>query len=101
MRTTPPRIAPILTNGLVPPDGGLVVGVVLVGVGTVPPRDTIELLQLYIHVPDVVCVDVLTKRVELVVMETVVCAVVCIFEVVVEEITTEGASGLTTKRCEI
>ena len=34
-------------------------------------------------------------------METVVCAVVCIFEVVVEEITTEGASGLTTKRCEI
>ena len=88
MRTTPPRIAPILTNGLVPPDGGLVVGVVLVGVGTVPPRCTIELLQLYIHIPDVP-----TKRVELVVMETVVCTVV--------EITTEGASGLTTKRCEI
>ena len=96
MRTTPPRIAPILTNGLVPPDGGLVVGVVLVGVGTVPPRCTIELLQMYIHIPDVP-----TKRVELVVMETVVCAVVCILEVVVEEITTEGASGLTTKRCEI
>ena len=94
MKARLPRTAPILTTGLVPPDGGLVVGVVLVGVGTVPPRCTIELLQLYIHIPDIACVDVPTERVELVVMETAVCVVL---EVVVVEIVTEGASGLTKK----